>query len=82
MYNLILVPSLFCPASCKYCFGPNQGIGNVPYKGEYPSGMYENRTMDASTIEYALDFALRLIEKPHLIEGLPLCSKHVSLKVK
>ncbi|MDI6782447.1 MAG: hypothetical protein QME49_10165, partial [bacterium] len=75
MYNLILVPSLFCPASCKYCFGPNQDTGNVPHKGGSPSGggspsagwspsaMCENRSMDACTVDYALDFALRLMEE-------------------
>ncbi|MFH1860732.1 MAG: radical SAM protein [bacterium] len=67
MYNLILVPSLFCPANCKYCFGPKHNI-------ESPSGGCENKPMDVGTIEYALDFALRLsVEK-----GLPLQSDDAS----
>ena len=27
--HLLLVPSLACPASCKYCFGPHQGNGSM-----------------------------------------------------
>ncbi len=47
MHNLILVPSLFCPANCQYCFGPDK----------------DTASMDINTIEYALDLALRLIEE-------------------
>ncbi len=73
MYNLIIVPSLFCPASCKYCFGPNQGIGNIPHRvsssGRGNSSCWsESKIMDLITIEYALDFALRLIDEPYLSE--------------
>lgn len=77
MYNLILVPSLFCPASCKYCFGPVQGTESVSPKGGF-SDRCEDKLMDVSTIEYALDFALRMMEESSLMERLPLWNRDVS----
>lgn len=42
--HLMLVPSLACPASCAYCFGPHQGTG----------------TMSRATLEAVVDWQRRL----------------------
>ena len=49
--HLLLVPSLACPASCKYCFGPHQGNGSMSVDTLRAVIRWQHRLGDVEPVE-------------------------------
>jgi len=56
MQNLMIIPSLSCPANCKYCFGPCKGHDDMHIKIVERIGHWYNEIIDKNKKELEIIF--------------------------